>query len=122
MGYRIQPSVGEVVASGAFDGVYIYNGLEWKSLQGVVSQDETTYTGIFLINETIFCAGSNDSRAKIIIGKQLNRRRTIMKLLNKLLILLIISINCAFGYQGELRFLLMMTIQVIIKSLPIVMI
>ncbi|MBK7378950.1 MAG: hypothetical protein IPJ03_08055 [Ignavibacteriales bacterium] len=27
-----------------------------------------------------------------------------MKLLNKLLILLIISINCAFGYQGELRF------------------
>ncbi|MBK7378949.1 MAG: hypothetical protein IPJ03_08050 [Ignavibacteriales bacterium] len=60
---------GEVVASGAFDGVYIYNGLEWKSLQGVVSQDETTYTGIFLINETIFCAGSNDSRAKIIIGK-----------------------------------------------------
>lgn len=60
---------GEVVASGAFDGIYIYNGLEWKSLQGVVSQDETTYTGIFLINETIFCVGSNDSRAKIIVGK-----------------------------------------------------
>lgn len=27
-----------------------------------------------------------------------------MKFLNKLLILLIISLNCALGYQGELRF------------------
>ncbi len=63
---------GEVVASGAFDGVYIYNGLRWENFRGNISNDETTYAGIFLINTTIFCVGRNDNKAKIIIGKTTN--------------------------------------------------
>ena len=61
---------GEVVASGAFDGVYIYNGLRWENFRGNISNDETTYAGIFLINTTIFCVGRNDNQAKIIIGSK----------------------------------------------------
>lgn len=60
---------GVTVASGAYDGVYIYNGLEWRNYQSQISSDETTYSGIFLINNTIFCVGRNDTQAKIIIGR-----------------------------------------------------
>jgi hypothetical protein len=60
---------GVAVATSAYDGVYIHNGLEWRNLQGQVSTDETTYTGIFIINNTIFCVGSTINEAKIIIGK-----------------------------------------------------
>jgi len=60
---------GVTVASGAFDGVYIYNGLEWRNYKGQISSDNTSYSGIFLINNTIFCVGSTINEAKIIIGK-----------------------------------------------------
>lgn len=60
---------GVIVASGDFDGVYIHNGLEWRSYKGQISSDNTSYAGIFLINNTIFCVGSSINEAKIIIGK-----------------------------------------------------
>ena len=60
---------GVTVASGAFDGIYIYNGLEWRNYKGQISSDNTSYSGIFLINNTIFCVGSTTIEAKIIIGK-----------------------------------------------------
>jgi hypothetical protein len=59
---------GVTVASGAFDGVYIYNGLEWRNYKGQITSDNTKYSGIFLVNNTIFCVGSTVNEAKIIIG------------------------------------------------------
>lgn len=60
---------GVIVASGPFDGVYINNGIEWRDYRGQISTDNTAYSGIFLINNTIFCVGSTINEAKIIIGK-----------------------------------------------------
>jgi len=60
---------GVTVASGAYDGIYINNGIEWRDYAGQISNDETTYSGIFLTNNSIFCVGRNDTQAKIIIGK-----------------------------------------------------
>lgn len=60
---------GVTVASGSFDGIYINNGVEWRDFAGQISNDETTYSGIFSINNVIFCVGRNDTQAKIIIGK-----------------------------------------------------
>jgi len=60
---------GVTVASGAFDGVNINNGLEWRNYKGQITSDNTSYSGIFLINNTIFCVGSTINEAKIIIGK-----------------------------------------------------
>ncbi len=61
-------SNGEIVSCGSFDGVYIYNGLDWTSYQGIASNDHSSYSGIFLTGNTIFCVGSNNSQATIIIG------------------------------------------------------
>ncbi|MBT8382911.1 MAG: hypothetical protein KJO59_11180, partial [Ignavibacteria bacterium] len=66
---KYNKQTGVTVASGAFDGVYIYNGLEWRNYKGQISSDNTSYSGIFLINNTIFCVGSTVNEAKIIIGK-----------------------------------------------------
>ncbi len=60
---------GVTVASGSFDGIYINNGVEWRDYAGQISSDETTYSGIFLTNSSIFCVGRNDTQAKILIGK-----------------------------------------------------
>ena len=60
---------GVTVASGAYDGIYINNGEEWRDFTGTISNDETTYNGIYLINNKIFCVGRNGTQAKIIIGK-----------------------------------------------------
>ncbi len=59
---------GITVAGGAFDGVYIYNGLGWRNYRGQISSDNTKYSGIYLVNNKIFCVGSTTSEAKIIIG------------------------------------------------------
>jgi hypothetical protein len=66
---KYNKKTGVTVASGFFDGVYINNGIEWKSFKGQISNDETTYLGTYLINNTIICVGKNDTQAKIIIGK-----------------------------------------------------
>ena len=60
---------GVTVASGDFDGVYINNGLQWENLRGQITTDNTSYVGIYLTNNTIFCVGSTIKEAKIIIGK-----------------------------------------------------
>lgn len=60
---------GVTVASGAYDGICIFNGLEWRNYQSQLSNDESTYYGIFLNNNSIFLVGRNDTQAKIIIGK-----------------------------------------------------
>ncbi|MBE0572904.1 MAG: hypothetical protein IH618_15285 [Ignavibacteriaceae bacterium] len=60
---------GVTVAAGAFDGIYIYNGLEWRNYRAQITSDNTSYSGIFIANKTIFCVGSTTSEAKIIIGK-----------------------------------------------------
>jgi hypothetical protein len=60
---------GVIVAAGPFDGVYIHNGIEWRDFRGQITSDNTSYSGIFLINNTIFCVGSTINQAKIIIGK-----------------------------------------------------
>ena len=60
---------GITVASGDFDGVYINNGLQWENLRGQITSDNTSYVGIYLTNNTIFCVGSTINEAKIIIGK-----------------------------------------------------
>jgi hypothetical protein len=60
---------GITVASGDFDGVYINNGLEWRNYKGQITSDNTSYAGIYLTNNTIFCVGSTVNEAKIIIGK-----------------------------------------------------
>jgi len=60
---------GVTVASGAYDGICISNGLEWRDYKGQISSDETSYSAIFLINNVIFCVGRNDTQAKIVIGK-----------------------------------------------------
>ncbi len=62
---------GVTVASGAYDGVYIYNGLEWRNYNGQISSDNTSYSGIFLINNKVFCVGSTTNEAKIIIGRRI---------------------------------------------------
>jgi len=59
---------GVTVTSSAFDGVYINNGLEWRSYKGQITTDNTAYNEIFLINNKIFCVGSTLNEAKIIIG------------------------------------------------------
>lgn len=61
--------IGVTAASGAYDGIYINNGVEWRDFAGQISNDETTYSGIFLTNNSIFCVGRNDIQAKILIGK-----------------------------------------------------
>lgn len=66
---KYERQTGVTVASSAYDGIYVNNGLEWKSYRGQLSNDETTYSSIYLINNTIFCVGRNDTQAKIIIGK-----------------------------------------------------
>ncbi|MCZ7609356.1 MAG: hypothetical protein M5U17_04260 [Ignavibacterium sp.] len=66
---KYEKQTGVTVASSAYDGVYVNNGLEWRSYKGQISNDETTYHSIFIINNTIFCVGRNDTEAKIIIGK-----------------------------------------------------
>jgi hypothetical protein len=60
---------GVKVAAGPFDGIYINNGMEWRNYRSQISSDNTAYHGIFLINNTIFCAGSTLNEAKIIVGK-----------------------------------------------------
>ncbi|GJQ43374.1 MAG: hypothetical protein HND39_08685 [Ignavibacteriota bacterium] len=60
---------GVTVASGAYDGIYVYNGLEWRDYRGQISSDHTRYSGIFIANNIIFCVGSTVNEAKIIIGK-----------------------------------------------------
>lgn len=60
---------GVTVAAGPFDGVYVNNGIEWKDYREQISTDGTAYSGIFLINNTIFCVGSTLNEAKIIIGR-----------------------------------------------------
>ena len=60
---------GVTVAAGPFDGVYINNGIEWRDYRSQISSDNTAYSGIFLINNTVFCVGSTLNEAKIIIGK-----------------------------------------------------
>ena len=62
---------GVTVASGAYDGIYINNGIEWKNLTGQLSNDETTYSGTIIVNNTIFCVGYTtiNNKAKIVIGK-----------------------------------------------------
>jgi hypothetical protein len=62
---KYNKQTGVTVASGAYDGVYINNGVEWRDYAGQISNDEATYSGIFLINNTIFCVGRNDIQAKI---------------------------------------------------------
>ncbi|GIK62046.1 MAG: hypothetical protein HND39_07935 [Ignavibacteriota bacterium] len=66
---KYNKQTGVTVASGAFDGVYIYNGMEWRDFRGQISSDNTRYSGIFIANNTIFCVGSTTSEAKIVIGK-----------------------------------------------------
>ena len=66
---KYEKQTGITVAASAYDGVYVNNGLEWRSYKGQISNDETTYHSIFIINKTIFCVGRNDTEAKIIIGK-----------------------------------------------------
>ena len=61
--------MGVTVAAGPFDGVYINNGIEWRDYRSQISTDNTAYSGIFLINNTVFCVGSTLNEAKIIIGK-----------------------------------------------------
>lgn len=60
--------IGVTVAAGAFDGVYVNNGVEWRDYRNQISSDDTYYSGIFLINNNIFCVGSTLNEAKIIIG------------------------------------------------------
>ena len=60
---------GVTAASGAYDGVYINNGLQWENLRGQITSDNTSYVGIYLTNNKIFCVGSTINEAKIIIGK-----------------------------------------------------
>jgi hypothetical protein len=47
---------------------------KWQNIGSIMKQDipysdNTSYSGIFLINNTIFCVGSTTSEAKIIIGR-----------------------------------------------------
>jgi len=62
---------GVIASSGDFDGVYINNGIEWRDYKGLITTDNTSYSGIFQINNYIFCVGSTGlgNKAKIIIGK-----------------------------------------------------
>ncbi|MBE0538731.1 MAG: hypothetical protein IH620_03385 [Ignavibacterium sp.] len=62
---------GIIASSGDFDGVYINNGNEWRNYKGLITTDNTSYSGIFQINNYIFCVGSTGlgNKAKIIIGK-----------------------------------------------------
>ena len=62
---------GVIASSGDFDGVYINNGNEWRNYKGLITTDNTSYSGIFQINNYIFCVGSTGlgNKAKIIIGK-----------------------------------------------------
>ncbi|WKZ69097.1 MAG: hypothetical protein QY331_14140 [Melioribacteraceae bacterium] len=60
---------GVTAAVGAFDAVYLNNGIEWMDYSGQITSDKTTYTWIFMINNTIFCVGSTLNEAKIIVGK-----------------------------------------------------
>jgi len=66
---KYNKQTGVTVASGAYDGIYIYNGLEWRDYRSQISSDNTSYSGIFLIDNTIFCVGSTVNEAKILIGK-----------------------------------------------------
>jgi hypothetical protein len=59
---------GVTVAAGPFDGIYINNGAEWRDYRKQISTDDTYYSGIFLVNSTIFCVGSTINEAKILIG------------------------------------------------------
>jgi|WetSurMetagenome_2_1015567.scaffolds.fasta_scaffold10722_4 hypothetical protein len=63
-------TTGEIVAAGDVDGLHIYDGIGWTSFKGIVSNDGTTYNGIYLINKTILCVGRNNDQAKIVIGKR----------------------------------------------------
>ena len=62
---------GVTVVTGAYDGIYINNGIEWANYNGQISNDETTFSGTIVINKTIFCVGYTtiNNSAKIIIGK-----------------------------------------------------
>jgi hypothetical protein len=66
---KYNKQTGVTVASGAYDGIYVYNGLEWRNYRAQITSDNTSYSGIFLTNNTIFCVGSTTSEAKIIIGR-----------------------------------------------------
>ncbi|MBZ0179273.1 MAG: hypothetical protein K8F36_08275, partial [Melioribacteraceae bacterium] len=61
---------GEVYASGSFDGIYIHNGIEWKSYKNIASSDGSQYVGICRVDDKVFFVGSNDYKAKIIIGEK----------------------------------------------------
>lgn len=67
MAYNRQ--TGEIVACGVLDGIHIFNGTTWKSFKKQITTDNTTYSDVFLFPNRIFCVGSSNSRAKIIIGK-----------------------------------------------------
>ena len=62
---------GVIVGAGSFDGIYINNGLEWQDQRRQITSDNTSYSGVFLTNNFIFCVGSTTTgnKAKIIIGK-----------------------------------------------------
>lgn len=60
---------GVIAACGPFDGMYLNNGVEWRDYRGQITSDNTSYSGIFMINNTIFCVGSTLNEAKIIVGK-----------------------------------------------------
>ncbi len=68
MAYNRQ--TGEIVACGVLDGIHIYNGKTWKSFKKQITTDNTTYFDVFLFPNNIFCVGSSNSKAKIIIGKK----------------------------------------------------
>ncbi len=61
---------GEIAAAGALDGLHIFNGLAWTSYKGAISNDLTTYIGIYFLGSKLFCVGRNDQSAKIIIGSK----------------------------------------------------
>lgn len=60
---------GVTVAVGDFDAIHINNGVEWRDYCKQITSDNTSYSGIFMINNTIFFVGSTLNEAKIIIGK-----------------------------------------------------
>lgn len=61
---------GEIVACGVLDGIHIFNGTTWKSFKKQITTDNSSFRGIFLQPTRIFCVGSSNSKAKIIIGKK----------------------------------------------------
>jgi hypothetical protein len=70
--YKIEynKETGELISVGPFDGIYIYNGLDWENLRQIASNDGSTYAGIFAHGNFIYCVGIVNTSAKILIGKK----------------------------------------------------